>query len=239
MSKIRINKYLAQIGYGSRREIDGLIEKGQVKVNNQPAQLGMKVDPESDEISISGKAIGNDVQREDFVYFKLNKPVGVISTAADPDGRKTVLGLVKTEARVYPVGRLDADSEGLILLTNDGELTYKLTHPKFEIEKEYVVWANGNLTDKALKKMETGIKLSDGKTNLAQIFLIWRRQDQVKFKIVITEGRQRQVRRMSAAAGLTVTRLMRTRMGSLELGDLGVGKHTKLTAKEIKKLKSL
>ncbi|MEA2056391.1 MAG: pseudouridine synthase [Patescibacteria group bacterium] len=239
MTKIRINKYLAQTGLGSRREVDELIKEGQIKVNKQPAELGMKIDPEKDKIFVKGKAVSIGDQREELVYFKLNKPVDVVSTAADPDGRKTVLNLVKSKARIYPVGRLDVDSEGLILLTNDGDLTYKLTHPKFEIEKEYVVWANGNLTDKALKKLKTGIRLSDGKTSPAQVYLIWRRQDQVKFKIIITEGRQRQVRRMSAVAGLTVTRLMRTRMGSLKLGDLDVASHVKLTIEEIQNLKSL
>ncbi len=240
MKKIRINKYLAHVGLASRRQVDEYIEAQRIKVNGNPAELGMKVDPEKDVITFDGEVVSKkEDEQEELVYYKLYKPVGVISTADDPYDRETVLDLIETDKRIYPVGRLDADSEGLILLTNDGQLTYKLTHPKFEIEKEYIVWANGELTDQALKKLRKGIKLSDGTTSPAEVYLIWRREEKVKFKMIITEGRKRQIRRMAAAADLTVTRLLRTRMGSLKLGDMQAGDLEKLSLEEVKQLKNL
>jgi 23S rRNA pseudouridine2605 synthase len=237
MTAVRINKYLAHTGLASRRQVDAYIEAGRIKVNDQPAELGMKVDPKQAIITFDGSVVSHKQdEQESLVYYKLYKPVNVISTADDPHGRTTVLDLIKTNKRLYPVGRLDADSEGLMLLTNDGQLTYRLTHPKFAVEKEYLVWANGQLTDQALAKLRDGIKLSDGKTNSAQVFLIWRRSDQVKFKIIITEGRHRQIRRMAAAAGLTVTRLLRTRMAQLELGQLQPGEVQSVTPAQINSL---
>jgi 23S rRNA pseudouridine2605 synthase len=240
MKNIRINKYLAHVGLASRRQVDEYIEAGRIEVNGDPAELGMKVNPEQDVITFDGQVVSKkEDEQEELVYYKLYKPVGVISTADDPYDRKTVLDLIETDKRVYPVGRLDADSEGLILLTNDGQLTYKLTHPKFEVEKEYIVWANGELTDQALKKLRQGIKLSDGKTSPAEVYLIWRREEKVKFKMIITEGRQRQIRRMAAAADLTVTRLLRTRMGGLKLGDMQPGDIEDLTSEEVEQFKKI
>jgi 23S rRNA pseudouridine2605 synthase len=236
---MRINKYLASTGLGSRRTIDDWIEQGKILVNDQPAQLGMQIDPEKDEIIVNGKLLVDKTLKQEKEYWKLNKPPGVVSTASDPHGRPTVVDLVKSSARLYPVGRLDQDSEGLMLLTNDGELTQKLTHPKFEIEKEYLVWVNGELTQRVINHLEKGVNLGDFTTAPAKVKVIFREPRKAKFSIVIHEGQTHQVRRMSAHAGLTVTRLKRVRMGSLKLGELDVGEISKLLPQEIEELKQI
>jgi pseudouridine synthase len=240
MVKIRINKYLADLGLGSRRKVDEFIEQGLVEVNNQPAELGMKIDPFKDTIKFKDKVVSaQQDEAEPKEYWKLYKPAGFISTVDDPGGRKTVLDLVDSAVRLYPVGRLDQESEGLILLTNDGQLTYHLTHPKFEIEKDYLVWVNGHLTDKDIERMEKGVLLSEGRTQPAQVEIIFREPNRAKFLITITEGRNHQVRRMAARVGLTVTRLKRVRMGHLELGELQPGEAVQLTAQEAHELRQL
>ncbi len=238
MAETRINKYLASLGLASRRQVDEFIEQGQIKVNGQPAELGMKIDPSIDEIEFKGKKFPLE-KREEKEYWKVYKPVGVISTTDDPREREAVVDLVDTEARVYPVGRLDKDSEGLLLLTNDGELTYKLTHPKFEIEKEYVVWFNGELTEEGLKMIKEGVILSDGMTSPARVQVIRNIENRGLFKIILTEGKNREIRRVAAKVGLTVTRLKRVRMGSLKLGTLQPGEVKKLTEKEVAELKQI
>ncbi len=238
MKKVRINKYLASLGLGSRRKIDELIEKKQVKVNGELAELGMKVVPANDVITAKGQVVSKkENESEAKQYWLVYKPVGVISSAKDPEGRPTVVNLVESDTRLYPVGRLDQESEGLILLTNDGELTYHLTHPKFEVEKEYLVWVNGQVTDKDLNRLRNGVLLSEGRTNPAQAKVIFRESDKAKLAVIITEGRNRQIRRMAARVGLTVMRLKRVRMASLHLGDLGEGESRQLTQQEVQKLK--
>ncbi len=236
---MRINKYLAEKGLGSRRTIDAWIEQGKILVNNQPAQLGMQINPEKDVIKLNGELLVDKTVQQKKEYWKLNKPSGVVSTANDPFGRPTVLGLVVSSARLYPVGRLDQNSEGLILLTNDGALTQRLTHPKFEIEKEYLVWANGELTQRAINHLEKGVNLGDFTTAPAKVKVIFREPRKAKFSLVIHEGQTHQVRRMVARAGLTVTRLKRVRMGSLRLGELAEGRAIKLVSKEIKELEQI
>ncbi len=236
---MRINKLLASQGIGSRRKIDQMIADGLVKVNGQKATLGMMVDSETDQVTVDGNTI--DIQQESKLeYWKVYKPVGMVSTTSDPEGRPTVMSLLaKTDstARVYPVGRLDIESEGLMLLTSDGELAQKLSHPKYQTPKEYLVWANGSLSDRDLMKLRQGVKLSDGLTAPAKVELIFREPNRVKLSITLTEGRNRQIRRMLAKVGLMVTRLKRVKLGAIELGDMYEREVAFLTKNEVIKLK--
>ncbi len=237
MSQIRINKYLAKVGLGSRRKVDEYIEKGLVEVNGKAAELGMQVDPEQDLIKFKGKVVSaKEDETEPKEYWKVYKPRGVVSTASDPHGRPSVVELVPSDARLYPVGRLDQDSEGLILLTNDGRLTYHLTHPKFEVEKDYLVWISGNLSKSDIRRLRQGVFLKEGRTQPAKVEVIFKEKEKAKFLITLTEGRYHQVRRMAARVGLTVTRLKRVRMASLELGELEPGEAVRLSKKEIEEL---
>lgn len=238
---MRINKWLASMGVASRRKIDELIAEGKVLVNGTPAELGMQIDPKSDEVTVDGEAI-NTEDKPDLEYWKLYKPTGVVSTVSDPEDRKTVLDLLndsKEAQRLFPVGRLDIDSEGLLLMTNDGKLTQKLTHPKYEVPKEYLVWINGCLTGTALNRLSRGVKLTDGKTAPATIKVIFREPDRSKLSMTITEGRTHQIRRMVAKVGATVVRLKRTKLGTLELGEMELGEVMQLTQEEIAGLKQL
>lgn len=238
MTQIRINKYLADLGIGSRRKVDEFIEKGLIQVNAETAELGMQIDPEQDLIKFKGKVVSaKEDETEPKEYWKVYKPRGVVSTVSDPQGRPSVIELVSSEARLYPVGRLDQDSEGLILLTNDGRLTYHLTHPKFEVEKDYLVWVGGSLSKSDTRRLQQGVFLKEGRTQPAKVKVIFKEKDKAKYLITLTEGRHHQVRRMAARVGLTVIRLKRVRMGSLELGELESGDAVKLTQKEISDLK--
>ena len=206
----RLQKVLAALGWGSRRLCEELIADERVSVNGEVAVLGRRVDTMVDVIAVDGVPIG---ARPDFVYYLLNKPRGVISTAQDPQGRPTVVDLVPQSPRVFPVGRLDGDTEGLILLTNDGDLTHFLTHPSKGVEKEYVVLLRGNprLTESQLRKLRDGVELDDGITAPAKV---GQRSDST-VAITIHEGRNRQVRRMIEAVGHEVERLVRTRIGPI------------------------
>jgi len=235
---MRINKLLADYGVGSRRKIDQLITEGKVEVNGIRASLGMMINPEADKIVVEGKSV-NLKQKPEYEYWKIYKPVGMVSTTSDPEGRPTVLSLLNktaSTARVYPVGRLDIESEGLMLLTSDGQLAQKLTHPKYQTPKEYLVWANGSLSNRDLSKLQKGVKLSDGVTAPARVELIFREEDRVKVSITLTEGRNRQIRRMMAKVGLMVTRLKRVKLGAVELGDMYEGEVRKITINEISQL---
>jgi len=236
---MRINKYLASLGFGSRRAVDALIAQGKVRVNQQPAQLGMDINPEKDELNINGKTVNQHDNLEKKEYWKVYKPKGVISTASDPDGRESVVDLVSSAVRLYPVGRLDQESEGLVLLTNDGELTYKLTHPKFEIEKKYLVWVNGELSSKVVDHLERGVNIGALTTAPSKVEVIFREPRKAKFSIIIHEGYNRQIRRMCSGAGVMVTRLKRIQIGSLMLDDLSSGESRALTLTEIKNLKQI
>lgn len=236
MSQVRINKYLAHTGLASRRQIDEYIDQGRVIVNDQPADLGMKIDPGKDEIKFDGKLVSQTDERERLVYWKVYKPVGVVSTADDPYDRPTVVDLIDIGQRVYPVGRLDQESEGLVLLTNDGELTYKLTHPQFHVPKVYIVWLRGDLTDKKIKQLRTGVKLKEGVTKAAEIVILARHPQRSMIKITLFEGQNRQIRRMSGELGMNVDRLKRVKIGDLELGDLESGEAEPLTVAEVEHL---
>jgi 23S rRNA pseudouridine2605 synthase len=229
MPSDRLQKVLAQAGIGSRRHCEELIEDGAVTVNGQRATLGDKVDPSSDRIAVDGVPIGT---RPGLVYYLLNKPAGVVTSAGDPHGRRAVTDLVPEEPRVFPVGRLDQDTEGLLLLTNDGDLTYRLTHPSFGVEKEYVAEVEGRPSRGALRKLREGVELDDGMTAPAKASLI----EPNVVRITIHEGRNRQVRRMCEAVGHSVVRLVRTRIGPVADRRLAPGEWRRLETDEVRAL---
>jgi 23S rRNA pseudouridine2605 synthase len=225
----RLQKVLAQAGVGSRRACEDLIAAGRVEVNGERAQLGRRVDVERDRVTVDGVPVG---VRPGLVYYLVNKPRGVVSTSSDPHGRAILTGLVPPDPRVYPVGRLDADSEGVILLTNDGDLTYRLTHPSFGVEKEYVITVDGLPKPGVIRQLREGVPLEDGPTAPARVSTL----GPGTFRITIHEGRNRQVRRMAEAVGHPVSRLIRTRIGPLRLGSLRPGDWRLLTTEEVRAL---
>ncbi|HLU42710.1 MAG TPA: pseudouridine synthase [Microthrixaceae bacterium] len=225
----RLQKVLARAGIGSRRACEELIADGRVTINGRTARLGARVDVDRDEVAVDGVPIG---VRPDLVHYLLNKPAGVVTTADDPQGRPTVVELVPSEPRVHPVGRLDRDTEGLLLLTNDGTLTHRLTHPSFGVEKEYVAEVEGNPGRGALRRLREGVELEDGITAPAKASLL----APGMLRIVIHEGRNRQVRRMCAAVGHPVRRLVRTRIGPLRDTRLRPGEWRELTTEEVREL---
>ena len=226
---VRLQKVLAQAGLGSRRVCEDLIERHRVRVNGELAVLGRRVDPEVDVIEVDGAQIG---VKAGLVHYLLNKPAGVVTTASDPQGRPTVVELVPAEPRVFPVGRLDADSEGLLLLTNDGELTHRLTHPSYGVDKEYLVEVEGEPHRGALSRLREGVELEDGRTAPAKVALL----DPRILRVTIHEGRNRQVRRMCEAVGFPVLRLVRTRIGPLSDRTLGPGAWRPLVQDEVRAL---
>ena len=225
----RLQKVLARIGIGSRRVCEEMIAEGRVTVNGVVADLGRRVDVDSDQVEIDGVPIG---VRPGLVHYLLNKPAGVVTTADDPQGRPTVLDLVPDEPRVFPVGRLDMDTEGLLLLTNDGDLTHRLTHPSFGVEKEYIASVEGTPTRASLRALREGIELTDGMTAPAEAALL----APGVIRLTIHEGRNRQVRRMCEAIGHPVTRLVRSRIGPLADRRLKPGTWRALTGDELRAL---
>ena len=225
----RLQKVLARVGIGSRRVCEDLIAEGRVLVDGEVAVLGRRVDPETALIEVDGAPVG---VRPDLVHYVLNKPAGVVTTADDPQGRPTVVGLVPNEPRVFPVGRLDVDTEGLLLLTNDGELAHRLTHPSYGVEKEYVAEVEGLPTRAVLRRLREGVELDDGPTAPARATLV----DPSVVRLTIHEGRNRQVRRMCEAVGHSVVRLVRTRIGPLADRSLAPGAWRELTGDEVRSL---
>jgi 23S rRNA pseudouridine2605 synthase len=225
----RLQKVLARAGFGSRRTCEELIAEGRVRVNGEVADLGRRVDAGRDRVEVDGAAVG---VRPGQVYYLLNKPRGVVTTAADTHGRPTVVDLVPGEPRVFPVGRLDADTEGLLLLTNDGELTHRLTHPSFGVEKEYLAEVVGTPSPAAVRRLREGVDLEDGRTAPARVAVVPPRG----LRIVVHEGRNRQVRRMCEAVGHPVVRLVRTRIGPLADRDLAPGEWRELSIAEVRGL---
>ncbi len=225
----RLQKVLAAAGLGSRRACEELIADGRVTVDGELAALGRRVDPETARIAVDGVPM---TVRPGVVYYLLNKPVGVVTTASDPQGRPTVVDLVPADPRVFPVGRLDADTEGLLLLTNDGDLAHRLTHPSFGVEKEYLAEVEGTPTPSAVRRLRTGIELEDGPTAPAKVVAVGDRA----LRITIHEGRNRQVRRMCEAVGHPVVRLVRTRIGPLADRRLKPGEWRALTVAEVRAL---
>ncbi len=234
---MRINKYLASIGVASRRSIDELIEEGRVKLNGKAPKLGDQVDPEKDQVTVDGREVKG--RGEEKVYVLLNKPVGYTSTSATIKGEKNVLELVSSNIRLFPVGRLDRDSTGLILITNDGELAQKLTHPKFHIPKTYEVKVLGNVGKTQLEMIAKGIKLEEGITKPADVKIKSQSLPHHSIlEITLYEGKKRQIRRMMAHLHLHVLELKRISVGPIKLGALPIGKHRKLIPEEITALKT-
>jgi 23S rRNA pseudouridine2605 synthase len=226
----RLQKVLAALGWGSRRACEELIAAGRVTVNGAPAVLGRRVDPERDLIEVDGAPVG---ARPGLVHYLLNKPAGVVSTAKDPQGRRTVVDLVPAEPRVFPVGRLDADTEGLLLLTNDGELANRVAHPRHGVAKEYLtIVSGGAVSPAAIRRLREGVQLEDGPTAPAKVS----QPEPGVLRITIHEGRNRQVRRMCEAVGHPVTRLVRTRIGPLRDHRLAPGTWRLLTQDEVRQL---
>ncbi len=229
----RLQKIIARAGLTSRRNAEKLIAEGKVTVDGKVATLGTCADSQKNKIHVDGKLLKFDAAK---VYILLNKPRGYVCTAKDERGRKTVLDLITgISERIYPVGRLDLNSEGLLLLTNDGELMNALIHPKFKIEKTYRVRISGNVTEENLDKLRAGIELEDGLTAPAEIFLL----EENFVEITIHEGRNRQIRRMFAAIGCDVKKLKRVKFAGLTLDGVKVGKFRSLTDAEINFLKNL
>jgi 23S rRNA pseudouridine2605 synthase len=225
----RLQKVLARLGVGSRRVCEDLIEEGRITVNGDVAVLGRRIDPARDVVEIDGALVP---VAPGLVHYLLNKPAGVLSTADDPQGRPTVVQLVPTEPRVFPVGRLDAETEGLLIVTNDGPLTHRLTHPSFGVEKEYLAEVDGSPTPAAVRRLREGVELEDGLTAPARVAL----QGANVLTIVIHEGRNRQVRRMCEAVGHPVLRLVRTRIGPISDRRLKPGTWRHLTPSEVRAL---
>lgn len=231
---IRLNKYLSQQGLASRRQADTLISQGKVLVNDQPAKLGTTIDPDKDTVKFLGKVVvSNKPELETYLVYK---PLGYVSTTSDPQGRPTVTSLVKSSTRLYPVGRLDQDSEGLILLTNDGDLGFRLTHPKHHVPKTYHALVTGNVTPTKLNRLRRGVMLKDGRTAPAQIEVIRPQGNKSLLSITIFEGKNRQIRRMFSTQKLEVEKLKRVAIGELELGDLKPGNSKKLDTKDLSSL---
>ncbi|MBS4025274.1 MAG: rRNA pseudouridine synthase [Clostridia bacterium] len=234
----RLQKVIAHGGIASRRKAEELILAGKVKVNGITVkELGIKINPRTDLVEIEGTKIQAMVKP---VYYMLNKPRGYVTTARDQFNRLTVLDLLKdVKCRVYPVGRLDYETEGLLLLTNDGELAFKLTHPKNKVDKVYEVLVDGNVSKATLQLLANGVMLDDGKTLPAKAKTLKSWPHQTLVELTIREGRNRQVRKMMAAAGHRVKQLKRTKIDFLELNDLKQGQYRSLTLAEIERLKSL
>lgn len=242
--KGRINKVLADLGLASRREADVLIQAGQVKVNGRLAKLGEKIDLSRDQLKVKGKTINEALIQtvtsgEKFEYWLLNKPPAVVSTVSDELNRKTVMFFLKnkSQARLYPVGRLDYNSEGLLLMSNDGNLAYRLTHPKYQVEKEYLVEVKGIFSQDKINRLERGVLLAGKRARAEHIELVEKKGRDLLLKFILHEGRKHEVRRLAAKVGWEVTRLTRTRLANLELGNLQVGTVRKLSDDEILSLK--
>ena len=225
----RLQKVLARVGLGSRRACEELIAEERVRVNGEIAELGRRVDPDHDLVEVDGAPIGI---RPGLVRYLLNKPAGVVTTASDPQGRPVVVDLVPAEPRVFPVGRLDLDTEGLLLLTNDGELANRIAHPSHGVDKEYLAQVAGTPSRAALRKLREGVDLDDGPTAPAKVAVV----DVGLVRITIHEGRNRQVRRMFDAVGHPVERLIRTRIGPIGDRRLAPGEWRPLTDAELRAL---
>jgi 23S rRNA pseudouridine2605 synthase len=225
----RLQKVLARLGFGSRRLSEDLIAAERVTVNGEVAVLGRRVQVETDEVAVDGIPVG---VAPGLVHYVLHKPAGVLTTAADTHGRPTVVELVPDEPRVFPVGRLDADTEGLLILTNDGSLAHRLTHPSFGVEKEYLAHVEGDPSAAAIRRLREGVELEDGITAPAKVSAL----GEGLLRITIHEGRNRQVRRMCDAIGHPVRRLVRTRIGTLTDRNLTAGQWRPLTNQEVRAL---
>jgi len=233
---MRLQRYLALCGIASRRASETLIREGRVTVNGAIAALGSSVDPDHDEVRVNGKPI----RRERPVYILLHKPKGTITTVDDPQGRRTVLDCLQgVRARVYPVGRLDLDVSGVLLLTNDGELAQRLTHPRYGVTKVYIATVRGHVSDEALRRLETGVPLADGVSAPARAAILGRNKDTTRLRLTLHEGRKREVKRMCAEIGHDVVKLRRTLFAGIEAGSLRPGQWRWLRPAEVAHLRRL
>jgi 23S rRNA pseudouridine2605 synthase len=228
---------LAHAGVASRRAAEEMMREGRVWVDGRPAtELGMRVDPSRARIEVDGRRVHVRADRD---YFLLNKPAGYVTTAKDPQGRPTVMDLVRSKTRVYPVGRLDADTQGLLLLTNDGELAHRLTHPRFEVRRAYLAEVRGAMSAGAIKTLMTGVRLEDGLAKAVDARIIRRGKARTQVELVLTEGRKREVRRLLEAVGFPVISLVRTRFGPVDVKGLKAGSTRPLTPQEVGELHKL
>lgn len=232
---MRLEKFLSESGIVSRRDAKRYISAGRVSVNGERALIpGTHIAPQQDEIRFDGKLIRGKPKQ---IYLMLNKPAGYVTTVRDERGRPTVMALVSDiSERIYPIGRLDLDTEGLLLMTNDGDFAHRILHPSHEIEKTYIAWVKGRPNRQKIQRLRSGIEIAEGLVTSAQVNQIETREGQTQFKVVIHEGRKRQIRRMFHAIGHEVIHLKRVRIGSLSLGGLSMGKYRFLTPTELKLL---
>jgi 23S rRNA pseudouridine2605 synthase len=226
----RLQRILARAGYGSRRACEELIVEGRVTLNGTVATLGDRADPVEDEVRVDGLEVNLD---PNVKYYALHKPLGVVTTMRDPQGRPDIRAFLPEGPRIFPVGRLDRDTEGLLLLTNDGDLANALTHPRFGIEKEYLAEVEGVPTPKHVGQLRRGVELEDGHARAKSARVAGRSGDRGAVRLVMTEGRKREVRRLLAAVGLPVARLVRVRVGEVRLGGLPPGERRELTHDEV------
>ncbi len=233
MSEQRVQKLLAAAGVGSRRACEELIAEGRVTVDGEVVSLGAKADPERDTVAVDGERVPVNPR---LVHLLLNKPRGVVTTVTDPQDRPTVMDLVPPSPRVYPVGRLDQDTEGLLLLTNDGELANRLAHPRYEIPKTYVAQVRGPVRRRALRLLQEGVELDDGLARARGVRELGQSGERVLLELVLAEGRKREVRRMLSAVGHPAERLARVALGPLPLGDIAPGKYRPLRNDEVRAL---
>lgn len=232
-NEVRLQKFMAECGVASRRKSEELIEMGKVKVNGHIAHIGDKINPKKDLVTVRGKKI-NKVDR--MYYIMLNKPRGYVTTVSDELGRKTVMDLIDVKARIYPVGRLDKDSEGLLILTNDGSFANALTHPKHNYAKVYRVTVRPSVNDEILDKLRNGIEIDGRKTAPCDVNIVTEEEGRVVLEFILREGRNRQIRKMCEAVNLEVARLKRISIGPVKLGMLQPGKSRELTDNEVRKL---
>lgn len=231
--RIRIQKAIANAGLMSRRKAEEAVEEGRVALDGNPTRLGDRVDVENQTLTLDGVPLPVNPQIETHLLYK---PVGVISTAADPQGRKTVVDLISSDKRLYPVGRLDADSEGLILISNDGELTNRITHPRYGITKKYLAMVDGVPSTSKLRRLVSGVELEDGVARARSARLVESSEGRSLVEMVMVEGRNREVRRMLASIGHETTRLVRTAIGPIIDQDLQPGESRTLSASEVRNL---
>ncbi len=233
----RLQKILSEIGVASRRQAEGLIREGRVTVNGCVAQIGDKADPSRDHIKVDGRRVTLSASK---IYLMVNKPKNIITTLNDPEGRPTVVDLVKSHyPRLFPVGRLDYDAEGFLLLTNDGDLAYRLSHPSFEVPRTYRVKVKGKPTREEIRKLSRGVSLTDGPTAPCRIVPLKETEENSWLEMTLHEGRNRQVKRMWEKMGYSVLKLARVRFGGLSLGKLKPGEYRPLRPAEVEKLKKL
>jgi pseudouridine synthase len=233
MSIERLQRALARAGLGSRRACEDLIRAGRVTVGGMTAELGQSVDPSRDRVEVDGSRIPLDPELR---YFVLNKPAGIVSTVRDPQRRGDLSVYLPEDVRVFPVGRLDRDSEGLLLLTNDGELSNRLMHPRYGAEKEYLAEVEGKPTERKVARLERGLDLEDGPARARRARIVARSGGRAAIRVVMTEGRKREVRRMLEAIGHPVRRLVRVRQGPVRLGRLRPGTLRELNSEEVAEL---